>query len=134
MNKNSTSKKPNLIYDVGLHHGQDTDFYLKKGFDVVAVEANPENAAVCRKKFAAAIAAGQLTLVEDAIVENSSLKQVRFYRNRDHSLWGSTSEDWVYRNEVMGTSNEIIEKEKVVMIFNKIFRRNTPSSPIIADK
>lgn len=113
MNQNSTPKKPNLIYDVGLHHGQDTDFYLKKGFDVVAFEANPENAAVCRKKFADAIAAGQLTLVEGAIVENPTQKQVRFYRNRDHSLWGSTSEDWAYRNEVMGTSNEIIEVEAV---------------------
>ena len=38
MNEDSTFKKPNLIYDVGLHHGQDTDFYLKKGFDVVAFE------------------------------------------------------------------------------------------------
>lgn len=113
MNKIPTFKKPNLIYDVGLHHGQDTDFYLKKGFEVVAFEANPENAALCREKFADALAAGRLTLVEGAIVENPMQKQVRFYRNRDHSLWGSTSEDWAYRNEVMGTSNEIIEVEAI---------------------
>ncbi len=113
MKKNSTPKKPNLIYDVGLHHGQDTDFYLKKGFEVVAFEANPENAAVCREKFADALAAGRLTLVEGAIVANPLQKQVRFYRNRNHSLWGSTSDDWAYRNEVMGTSNEIIEVEAV---------------------
>lgn len=37
-----TDLKPNLIYDVGLHRGEDTDFYLKKGFHVVALEANPE--------------------------------------------------------------------------------------------
>lgn len=30
-----------LIYDVGGHLGEDTDFYLKKGFKVVAIEANP---------------------------------------------------------------------------------------------
>ena len=31
----------NLIFDVGLHTGQDTAFYLKKGFRVIAIEANP---------------------------------------------------------------------------------------------
>jgi hypothetical protein len=29
----------NLIFDLGSHNGQDSDFYLKKGFTVVAVEA-----------------------------------------------------------------------------------------------
>lgn len=31
-----------LIIDVGMHTGRDTEFYLKKGFNVVAIEANPE--------------------------------------------------------------------------------------------
>jgi hypothetical protein len=31
----------NLIYDLGCHNGQDSDFYLKKGFTVVAAEAYP---------------------------------------------------------------------------------------------
>lgn len=61
----------NLIYDVGMHQGQDTDFYLKKGFDVVSFEANPSNAEICRKRFAHAIAAKRLTIVEGAIVENA---------------------------------------------------------------
>jgi len=34
-----------LIYDVGVHQGEDTDFYLKKGFRVVGIEAN---AALCK--------------------------------------------------------------------------------------
>jgi len=29
-----------LIFDIGMHHGGDTEFYLLKGFDVVAV-GNP---------------------------------------------------------------------------------------------
>ena len=99
----------NLIYDVGLHQGQDTDFYLKKGFDVIAFEANPENAAVCRKRFAGALESGQLQIVEGAITENASEPMVKFYRNKDHSLWGSSRDDWAYRNEVMGTQNEEIE-------------------------
>lgn len=108
----NTSKDPGLIYDVGLHHGQDTDFYLKKGYRVVAFEADPANAAFCQLRFAAEIADGRLTIVEGAITENTSSNghrgKVKFYRNADHSLWGSTSEDWAMRNEVMGTTNEII--------------------------
>ena len=29
------------IFDLGFHEGGDTDFYLRKGFRVVAVEAYP---------------------------------------------------------------------------------------------
>jgi FkbM family methyltransferase len=104
-----TPKKENLIYDVGLHQGQDTDYYLRRGFQVIAFEANSENAAICKQKFPDAIESGQLTIVEGAIVENPSVGKVKFYRNKDHSFWGSTSEDWAYRNEVMGTTNEVIE-------------------------
>ena len=34
-------KRADLIYDVGFHQGEDTAFYLKKGFLVVAFEAHP---------------------------------------------------------------------------------------------
>lgn len=104
-----TAKKEGLIYDVGLHQGQDTDFYLRKGFKVVAFEANPEHVAICKQKFSAAIESKHLTIIEGAIAENPSQGKVEFYRNKDHSLWGSTNKDWAYRNEVVGTRNEVIE-------------------------
>jgi FkbM family methyltransferase len=108
----SAPKHANLIYDVGMHKGEDTDYYLKKGFRVIGFEANPQNAAHCRNRFAEAIAQERLTIVEGAIVEsNSSAERVKFYRNVDHSPWGSTCDDWAQRNEVMRTSNEIIEVE-----------------------
>lgn len=107
-----TPKDPNLIYDVGLHRGQDTDFYLKKGYRVVAFEADPENAEFCRARFADEIADGRVTIVEGAITEdlpfNGDDGTVRFFRNEDHSLWGSASVDWAVRNKVMGTTNEVI--------------------------
>lgn len=111
--KRMTLKDPRLIYDVGMHKGQDTDFYLKKGYRVIGFEANPENAAFCRERFAAAVADGRLTIVEGAIAENFTSNgkpaKIKFYRNENHSLWGSTSEDWAYRNEVMGTTHEVID-------------------------
>jgi FkbM family methyltransferase len=112
MNLKSTPKHRNLIYDVGLHKGQDTDFYLKKGFKVVAFEANPENIDFCKIRFEQAIKEKRLTIIEGAIVENAAhnnQETVRFYRNKNHSFWGSTCDDWAYRNEVMGTTNEMIE-------------------------
>jgi len=112
MNLKSTPKHQNLIYDVGMHKGQDTDFYLKKGFNVIAFEANPENIDFCKRRFAQAIEEKRLTIVEGAIVEDAARNRqetVRFYLNKNHSFWGSTCDDWAYRNEVMGTTNEMIE-------------------------
>lgn len=115
--KHSTEKKANLIYDVGMHQGQDTDFYLKKGFNVIAFEANSENVAVCRQKFAREIEEKRLTIVEGAITENEfsegKPRKVKFYRNVETSFWGSTSADFAARNEVMGTRNELIEVDAV---------------------
>ena len=112
-----TPKDPNLVYDVGLHHGQDTDFYLNNGFKVVSFEADPGNAEFCRDRFAAEVADGRLVIVEGAITEDvpatDQPADVKFYRNADHSLWGSTAEDWAVRNEVMGTRNVIIHVQAI---------------------
>ncbi len=113
----STPKDKNLIYDVGMNIGQDTDYYLARGFRVVAFEADPNNAAFCREKYATEIDDGRLILVEGAITENFSSNgkpdTVKFYQNEDHPLWGSTCDDFARRNEVLGTTNKIIEVEAV---------------------
>jgi spermidine synthase len=43
---------PNLIYDIGMHDGSDSEFYLRKGYRVVAVEANPKLVEACRERLA----------------------------------------------------------------------------------
>ena len=35
-----------LIFDVGCNNGDDTDFYLRKGFRVVAIDADPPESAL----------------------------------------------------------------------------------------
>lgn len=109
---NATEKHENLIYDVGMNIGQDTDFYLRKGFRVIGFEADPDNVEFCRERFAEAVKSGQLTVVSGAITENAK-QNVKFYKNLDHRLWGSTSEDFAARNEVMGTAQQVIEVEAV---------------------
>ena len=41
----------NLVFDIGLNRGQDTANYLAKGYNVVAVEANPELVEFCSQRF-----------------------------------------------------------------------------------
>ena len=36
-----------LIYDIGLHRGEDTAYYVARGFNVIAIEANPDLVAEC---------------------------------------------------------------------------------------
>jgi FkbM family methyltransferase len=40
-----------LIYDVGAHHGEDTAHYLRSGYRVIAVEANPQLADALSQRF-----------------------------------------------------------------------------------
>lgn len=116
-NLRDTQKVPDLVYDVGLNRGQDTDYYLKKGFRVVAFEADPGNVEFCRERFADAIADGSLTIVEGAICEpdinNSISGKTAFYRNDDHFLWGTTSQDFAHRNNIYGTTMERIAVDAV---------------------
>ena len=52
-----------LIFDIGMHVGQDTAFYLAKGFRVIAVEANPLLVRDAEKHFKNQIETGQLTIL-----------------------------------------------------------------------
>ena len=98
-----TPKYDDLIYDVGLHKGEDAEFYLLKGFRVIAFEADPELALFCRQRLHEFIDAGQLIIVEGAIVDPGSVAagetKVRFYKNYDNSVWGTVVSDWAERNE-----------------------------------
>jgi FkbM family methyltransferase len=112
-NVDQPKKNHHLIFDVGMHKGEDTDYYLKKGFHVIAFEADPNLVAACKIRFAKELQNGKLVIVEGAIVdfseENNQPKTVNFFRNNDVSVWGTVSSDWAFRNESLGTSNVIIE-------------------------
>jgi FkbM family methyltransferase len=75
-----------LIFDFGMHDGSDTAYYLRKGFRVVAVEANPELVTAGESRFRAEIAEGRLTIVNKAIAEQPGT--VTLYLS-DNTLWSS---------------------------------------------
>lgn len=90
MNKQSVNQ--NLIFDFGMHIGQDTEFYLAKGFDVVAVEANPILVAEAESKFSEFIKSGRLVIVNSGISDETS-SRIPFYVNHQYSEWSSFIED-----------------------------------------
>ncbi len=94
-----------LVYDVGAHKGEDTAFYLAKGYRVVAFEANGELVRSCEQRFSAEIAAGRLTLVEGAVTD-ADAPTVRFYRH-PLSTWGTTSDEMVARNLMVAESEAV---------------------------
>ncbi len=76
-----------------MHQGDDTDFYLRKGFRVIAIEANPKLVASGSERFANQIESGQLIIVPRAIVDDDST-EVRFFVNQKKHDWGTVHENW----------------------------------------
>jgi FkbM family methyltransferase len=76
-----------LIFDVGMHNGDDTAFYLHQGHSVVAIEANPDLVDVGRKRFCDHIKAGKLKILNVAIGETPGEQD--FWICDDSSDWSS---------------------------------------------
>jgi FkbM family methyltransferase len=94
----SAERVTDLVFDVGLHRGEDTAFYLAMGYRVVAFEADPGHVADCRERFDAELSDGRLTIVEGAIAE-AGIESIAFFRNTANSSWGTTDGEWVGRRE-----------------------------------
>jgi FkbM family methyltransferase len=79
--------RSDLIFDVGMHKGQDTAFYLAKGFRVVAIEANPSLARWARFRFRREIKRGQLRILNIGVGEKEGV--FPFFVSARHSEWSS---------------------------------------------
>ena len=77
-----------LIFDLGLHRGLDANFYLRKGFRVVGVEAREDLCQIARHYNRIYIADGRLKVVTRALYDVSGVK-VAFFINDHKDDWGS---------------------------------------------
>jgi FkbM family methyltransferase len=75
-----------LIFDVGLHTGQDTAYYLHKGYRVVAVDADLRSVERAELTFAGAVADGRLKVLHCAVAAEDG--EVDFHLSKD-PLWNS---------------------------------------------
>lgn len=104
------------IYDVGMHIGEDTEYYLKKGYHVVAFEANPKMVELCSLRFSNEIKSGQLRIIAGAIAPKNSGDKIKFYINDKISVWGTIDNAWVRRNTTLGATSTQIEVDRVDII------------------
>jgi FkbM family methyltransferase len=90
-----------LIFDLGFHQGEDTSHYLASGFNVVAIEADPNLYRLGLKIFAKEINEQRLVLINAAAVAREKRlrrPQISFFPHSQNSLWGSADIDFVHRN------------------------------------
>ena len=88
-----------------MHDGDDSDFYLRKGFRVVAVEADPEVCRATAERFPSFLETGQLKIVNKAIAPTPG--PVTFYRSQTPG-WGSVVSKWACDNAALGVASEPI--------------------------
>ncbi len=98
-----------LIMDIGMNNGRDSLFYLRKGFRVVAVEANPLLVDKVRNELHDYIASGQLIIEPIGLGRNNG--QFSFYMNLDNDHWSSFSKEWGTRQ---GTRYEELSIECIM--------------------
>lgn len=73
--------KNNMVFDIGLHTGEDTEYYLFRGFRVVAVDANPDLIERARKYFSNYLETNQLVLLNLAVF-NKDNEEIDFNISR----------------------------------------------------
>ena len=107
------------IFDIGMHKGEDTDFYLAKGFRVIAVEAMTSLCEQVTARLADAVREGRLVVVNAAIAAEEG--PVDFFVNDSMSVWGTTRPDWAERNARLGAPSR------------KVTVRGLPLSVLLAE-
>src|SRR5262245_23716762 len=86
----------NLVIDVGMHDGMDTAAYLAAGYEVVAIEANPDMVAAGMQRFADHIAAGRLTILPYAVAPQAGCIELAIFD--DNTGWTTCSAAFIKRN------------------------------------
>jgi FkbM family methyltransferase len=89
---------PDLIYDVGMHNGDDTAYYMHRGYRVIAVEANPVLAAEASARFAREVTTGGLTILNIGISGQEG--ESPFFICDEVSEWSSLDPAIASRNNV----------------------------------
>lgn len=96
--------KKDLIIDLGMHAGDDTAYYLARGFRVLALEANPFLVGEARHRFRDYLASGDLFIVNAALSEKTG--EAPFYL-AENAEWSSLDK---WRVEKTGEATEITIK------------------------
>ena len=100
------------IFDIGLNIGQDTDYYLNLGYNVIAVDANPDIIEYANIKYEQEILDGRLILLEIGISDNIEI--LDFYKNKNN-LFSSFDPKYGCMLEWEGGLDHIIKVETTTL-------------------
>jgi len=64
--------------------------------------------------------AGELIIIHGAVVDDDNIKSVKFYKNKNISVWGTVVKKWADRNAMLGA--ESIEIEVPTVDFKEILK------------
>ncbi len=56
-----------IAYDVGMHDGDDSRYYLDKGYRVVGIDADPDACGHCASRFAEEVEAGKMVILNTGV-------------------------------------------------------------------
>jgi FkbM family methyltransferase len=87
------------ILDIGMHKGMDAEYYLRKGFRVVGIEARADLALEVSKRLKREVRSGQLTILNLAVSDEAD-GQVDFWVNPGKDDWGSLYREHAEKGEV----------------------------------
>lgn len=90
--------RADLIYDVGMNNGDDTAYYLSRGFRVVAIEANPVLVEQASQRFEREIAAGILLILNIGVSDSEGV--LPFWICDAHPEWSSFDRSIASRNDL----------------------------------
>jgi FkbM family methyltransferase len=76
-----------LVFDIGMNNGEDSAYYLPRGYSVVGVDANPALTAECALRFQQEIGAGRMKIVNAGVLDKTG--EFTFYRNLQDHGWSS---------------------------------------------
>jgi FkbM family methyltransferase len=94
-----------LIFDVGAHMGEDTAYYLSRGFRVLAVDADPQMVEAVERACPSQLASGRLILLNVAVSDKDD-GESDFHLSRN-SEWSSLEKAISDRNNTYQRSIKV---------------------------
>jgi FkbM family methyltransferase len=91
-----TTVNTRLVFDLGMNNGDDSAYYLLKGYEVVAVEANPTLVDQARVRFQKEIQAGLIVIEHVGIADQCGY--FPFWVNDERSVFSSLDPARAARN------------------------------------
>jgi FkbM family methyltransferase len=105
-----------LVFDIGMHNGADTAFYLAKGFRVVAVDANPAMVDRALLLFRDEIQNGRLVIIDKAISDHPGSVELNIPVGHDD--WASTERtSWGSHIAVQTVKVETVRFEQILSAY-----------------